>query len=85
MPTVENIEYIESKLEMSETIMLGLRLSEGISEESFNHRFGLSIHEVFKESIAEAIDLGLMINENGTLKLTDKGNLFSNEVFLKFF
>ena len=85
MPTVENIEYIESKLEMAETIMLGLRLSEGISEESFNQRFGISIHDVFKDSINEVIDLGLMINKNGTLKLTDKGNLFSNEVFLKFF
>ena len=60
-------------------------MSEGISEESFNQRFGISIHDVFKDSINEVIDLGLMINKNGTLKLTDKGNLFSNEVFLKFF
>ena len=82
---MEIIEYIESKLEMAETIMLGLRLSEGISEESFNQRFGISIHDAFKDSINEVIDLGLMINQNGTLKLTDKGNLFSNEVFLKFF
>ena len=85
MPTVENIEYIEPELEMSETIMLGLRLSEGVSEESFNQRFGISIRDAFKDAITEVIDLGLMIDKNGIFKLTDKGNLFSNEVFLKFF
>ena len=85
MPTVENIEHIESKLAMAETLMLGLRLSEGISEESFNQRFEVSVHDAFKDPIAEAIGLDLMTNQDGILKLTDKGNLFSNEVFVKFF
>ena len=85
MATTENIEAIDSKLEMSETMMLGLRLSEGINEKSFNNRFGVSVYDTYKDTIDEAIQLGLMINEGGTFKLTNKGNLFSNEVFLKFF
>ena len=85
MATTENIEAIDSKLEMSETMMLGLRLSEGINEKSFNNRFGVSVYDTYKDTIDEAIQLGLMVNEGGTFKLTNKGNLFSNEVFLKFF
>jgi oxygen-independent coproporphyrinogen-3 oxidase len=81
---IENIEAINPRLEMGESMMLGLRLTEGITEEGFKERFGVPLTEQFGSTIRELIDLGLLQWTTGTLTLTPRGRLLGNEVFHRF-
>ena len=85
IPTVASIENIPRKLEMSETMMLGLRLSEGVSQEVFTERFDDTLQSVYGDQIEELIALGLLKEQDRTLSLTPNGKLLGNEVFLRFF
>ena len=85
VPTVEDIETIEEGMEMAETMMLGMRLEEGVGLESFALRFGRSLSSVYGEQIQELTSLGLVEQSEGALRLTERGHLLGNEVFLRFF
>jgi oxygen-independent coproporphyrinogen-3 oxidase len=80
LESTERIGY-EEKLKkeeaIEEAIFLGLRQREGIDLKSFEERFGLTLypHYPFLE--------GLLKEESGRLKLTPRGLLLSNEVFLR--
>lgn len=74
----------------SEYMMTGLRLTrEGVSDEEFQARFGRSMLEVYPREIDELLKLGLI--ENCTwpgvpaiLRLTQRGRLLGNQVFMRF-
>ena len=77
--------------DMSEFMMTGLRLTqEGVSEEEFQARFGQSMYEVYRNEIDELLKLGLIENLVGTvtrpsiLRVTKRGRLLGNQVFMRF-
>ncbi len=74
-------EEIGAELERAETIILGLRLEEGVSPREFRDRFGLELGEVFGPQLARAEGWGLVEWRGGRIALTDRGRLLSNEVF----
>jgi len=76
-------EAIGRDLEMAETAMLRLRLTEGFPLEDFAARFGCSFESVFGERIAEVMALGLMEMAQGSVRLTPRGMLLGNEVFAR--
>ena len=85
VPSVETVETIDRRLEMAETLMLGLRLDAGVGIEEFVGRFGVAPAQVYGETIAELDSLGLLETPDGRLRLTPKGRLLGNEVFTRFF
>ena len=85
VPTVGEVESIEQRMEMAETMMLGLRLDEGMSLDGFEARFGRSLPSVYGEQIRELTTLGLLEQSEGVLRLVGQGRLLGNEVFLRFF
>jgi oxygen-independent coproporphyrinogen-3 oxidase len=85
VPTVEEVDTIEQHMEMAETMMLGLRLEEGVSLDGFAARFGSSLASVYGELIEELTAVGLLKQSEGVLRLTGQGRLLGNEVFLRFF
>ena len=73
--------------EMNETMMLGLRLTEeGVSRQRFRDRFGKEMEVIYKESIEKLISQGLIYwdDEKTRLRLTDRGRLLGNRVFMEF-
>lgn len=70
---------------IKETIFLGLRRLEGIDLDDFRKRFGLSLKKVFSNIIPYLLEENLILIDEERLKLTTKGILLSNEVFLRFF
>ena len=82
---VDMVEAIDQPLEMAETMMLGLRLSEGVGEEDFLRRFGASIMQTYGSQVAKLEELGLLEWKEARLKLTPRGRLLGNEVFQRFF
>ncbi len=79
---------IDQRNEMQETMMVGLRLvDEGVSSEGFYHRFGLRLSDVFGEEIGILTQLGLLEwagNAEDILRLTVRGRLLGNQVFMRF-
>jgi oxygen-independent coproporphyrinogen-3 oxidase len=85
VPVVESVEDIDARLEMAETLMMGLRLDTGITVDDFARRFGVTPSQAYGETIEELSSIGLLEGVNGRLRLTPRGRLFGNEVFSRFF
>ena len=82
------------KDDMSEFMITGLRLTgEGIYLRNFYQRFGRELMDVYGNEIEALISLGLLERTNRTsevietsevLRLTSRGRLLGNQVFLRF-
>ena len=81
---VDMMEGVDTRLEMGETMMLGLRLADGVTENSFRARFGRELRDVFGTPISELQDVGLLQWNGDRLSLTTRGRLLGNEVFQRF-
>lgn len=77
-------EEINPELELAETVILGLRLCEGINLGDIRCRFGIDIMVYYNRQIEEMVDAGLLEKADGFIKLTPHGRLLSNEVFWRF-
>ena len=84
-PVVADVEEIAPRLEMAETLMMGLRLDAGIAQDDFARRFGVSLSHAYGDTLADLHSLGLLETADGRLKLTPKARLLANEVFARFF
>jgi len=74
-------ESISRELEMAETMILGLRLNEGIVFADFVRRYGVDARERYKRELKEIRELGLIELSEERVRLTPRGRLLSNEVF----
>ena len=84
-PTIEAVETIDRELEMAETMMMGLRLDDGIGVTDFTQRFGKPPVDAYADTIAELESLGLLTAGVDSLRLTHRGRMLGNEVFSRFF
>lgn len=74
-------------IDIQETLMTGLRLtSEGIGVKQFSQRFGINLHEKYGKEIDQLIQKGLLENKTNPegYRLTKKGRLLGNQVFMQF-
>ena len=74
-------EDIPRQLEMGETMMMGLRLAEGISDRRFRTRFQIGLERSYGQELTRLSELGLLQWESGTARLTPRGRLLGNQVF----
>lgn len=74
-------ELIPTRLEMAETLIMGLRLDEGVRLSNFEQRYNVSVEYICADGLKFARDNGLLKADGGRLCLTDRGKLLSNEVF----
>lgn len=87
-PANEDARQINRGEEMAEWMMVGLRLTEeGISAERFQRLFGKSLESEFGQKIERLSRAGLLewAEEGGKcLRLTRRGRLLGNRVFMEF-
>ncbi len=83
-PLPELDEEISPEMELAETVILGLRLGEGIKSDDMQSRFGIDILEHYRRQVEEMTDAGLPEQTDRHIKLTRRGRLLSNEVFWRF-
>jgi len=69
---------------LGETMMLGLRLMAGVTRADFVERTGMSLDEVYGPAIARLVDDGLLISDAVGIRLTRRGRLLGNRVFVEF-
>jgi oxygen-independent coproporphyrinogen-3 oxidase len=76
-------EPVDESMAMSDTLILGLRLMEGVSPDEFRRRHGRDLMSIFGGPIQECMDLRLLEFEDGRLRLTRQALLVANEVFTR--
>lgn len=76
----EQEEGLTPAAAMDETLMLGLRLSEGVDKSAFLSRFGMSLDERYGHKTARFVHLGLLVDTPDRLFLTDDGMAVSNTI-----
>ena len=85
MPVIrDQNEDIKPEVLLSEFVIMGLRLNDGISLDDINNRFGVDLLKTYGHQICELKELGLLECEDGNIKLTHQGRLLGNEVFCQF-
>jgi len=77
-----NIQQLSNTDLMSEAMILGLRLCEGVSERDFAQAYGVTPSELYKNEIFKLIADGLITSKNGVLALTPYGMDLANQVFV---
>jgi len=72
--------------DISEYMLNNLRLVKaGIADADFRSRFGSGLMDVYPKEIDELIQSGLLAwGESSNLKLTKRGRLLGNQVFIRF-
>ena len=70
--------------EMSETVILALRLREGLDVSGFERRFDVALADAFGPALDETLALGLTEVVDGRLRLPDAAVLLGDEAFLRF-
>ncbi len=81
---IESKETIDRAIDMMETVILGLRLKNGVRLSDFRRRYGVSLEDVYSEIISELVDLKLLTIDQEAIKLTLRGTAIGNEVFARF-
>lgn len=81
---VESAERTDEETAMAETMMLGLRLEEGVVAGEFRRRHGEDMRKVYAMQIEELVRQGLLEWEGEALRLTPRGRLLGNQVFCRF-
>jgi oxygen-independent coproporphyrinogen-3 oxidase len=82
--TVNQHRQTESD-DMGEFMMMGLRLTrEGVAEADFRSRFGRGLLEVYAKEAEPLIRNGLLEWTGERLRLTRRGRLLGNRVFMQF-
>ena len=77
-------ESLPVEKEMGETMMLGLRLLQGVSNLSFFNRFGEKIQDVYEKQMSKYRPSGLLEWKNENLRLSQAGIMIANEIIQDF-
>lgn len=82
LPLVES-ETIEKTQQMSETAFLALRTAQGLHLPTFEERFAAPFASFAGDRLHTVEEAGLLEQEEGWLRLSKRGRLLGNEVFLR--
>ena len=66
----------------ADAMILGLRLLDGVRTEDFRARFGVSVDDAFGPALQRHESLGLIERTADRVRLTERGLLLANEVFV---
>jgi len=69
---------------MSEFMFLGLRMSYGVDFKSFEQQFGESPAMLYSSEFSDLAKMGLIVLDSGRARLTCRGMMLSNQVFVHF-
>jgi len=69
---------------MEEEMFLGLRKLIGVSKQQFLKKFHHPMEQYYKEAIKALVAKGLLVEQDGWLRLSRKGIFLGNEVFEAF-
>lgn len=70
--------------QIEEEMFLGLRKKNGVSKQQFSDKFGVTIKDVYGQTLQELTKKGLIIETDKTITLSSQGLFLGNDVFEAF-
>jgi oxygen-independent coproporphyrinogen-3 oxidase len=87
-PATEETIFVTRDDEMGDYMMMALRLvDEGVNNAEFKKRFGFALEDHYSSQINRLVKEGLLEligGEDPAIRLTEKGRLLGNRVFMEF-
>jgi oxygen-independent coproporphyrinogen-3 oxidase len=83
MPQIDMAEAPDEATNRADAAILALRLNRGLDIGAFRQRFGVALEEAFGGAIEDCQALGLVERDGSRVRLTARGRLLSNEVFVR--
>ncbi len=84
-PVVVNIHKQSMQDDLTDYMINNLRLVRaGVSEEDFRSRFGSGLMDIYPAELKELVGLGLLEWHDNAIRLTRRGRLLGNRVFVRF-
>ena len=80
----EELSAMTEREAMAETLFLGLRMLEGVDGERFRQVFGVTLEEAYSAELHRLLTDALLEWREGRLRLTRRGLLMANQVFVRF-
>ena len=84
IPPVDGSEFCGGETACAETMILGLRLLDGMDLDTASSRAGMDLAFRYRAEIRELVDLGLLERDGSVLRLTKPAYLVANQVFTRF-
>lgn len=81
---IQNEHDVDLFESVEDTMMLGLRLQQGVSQSRFEKRHGKTPEQVFGKTIRRLVEKGLLQRHGDFLSLTDRAWPIANVVFEEF-
>ena len=81
---VEQVDVSTPAIDIAETMMMGMRLNDGVALSRFSERFGKNLGDVFPDEISRLLGIGLIEVTDDAIRLSERGRLLGNEVFAEF-
>ena len=69
---------------LGDALFTGLRLNRGVDLDLLSARYGVDVWSRFSERLAPFVDAGILLRQDGRLRLTRPGMLLANEVMSVF-
>lgn len=83
LPVLEH-HLVPQSEQIEEEMFLGLRTMQGVSEARFYDRYHMTVDAIYGETVPELVSQGLVVRQDGYIRLTNKGKFLGNEVFQRF-
>lgn len=83
LPEAES-ETLDGRGQAGETVILALRMQQGLSLARFRARFGISVWDLFEEEIEHLLAEGMLELSHGTIRLTERAIPVANQVLSHF-
>jgi oxygen-independent coproporphyrinogen-3 oxidase len=80
----EELSAVTEREAMAETLFLGLRMLEGVDTEQFREEFGVTLQDAYPAEFRGLLADGLLELQHGRLRLSRRGLILSNQVFIRF-
>ena len=68
---------------IEEMVFMCLRMNEGINRIDFKNRFKIEFCDKYQKQVEDLVERGLLLVDEKSVRLTQKGREISNSVFLE--
>ena len=82
--TLWQTEHLDRKTQIGEAMIMGLRLTEGISPDVMRKRFGIDVLQHYGKEIHMLLQKNMLVCDGERLRLTEYGMRYGNRVFEMF-
>lgn len=79
----EGLSIVKEREALAERLFLGLRLLEGVDGESIRREFGVTLEGAYPAELPGLLGAGLLEWREGRLRLTRRGIILANQVFIR--